>query len=148
MCYFPPLISAFCGDRKVIAEYGEEVVKLGGRILKMMSINLGLKEDFLLNAFGGESEVGACLRVNFYPKCPQPDLTFGLSPHSDPGGMTILLSDDFVSGLQVRRGDEWVIVKPVPNAFVINIGDQIQVQPSLDLFKLQTFLLVKLLYND
>ncbi|KAG4922131.1 hypothetical protein JHK84_050982 [Glycine max] len=113
--------------RKVIAEYGEEVVKLGGRILKMMSINLGLKEDFLLNAFGGESEVGACLRVNFYPKCPQPDLTFGLSPHSDPGGMTILLSDDFVSGLQVRRGDEWVIVKPVPNAFVINIGDQIQV---------------------
>ncbi|XP_061366054.1 jasmonate-induced oxygenase 2-like [Gastrolobium bilobum] len=113
--------------RKVIAEYGEEVVKLGGRILKLMSINLGLKEDFLLNAFGGENELGACLRVNFYPKCPQPDLTFGLSPHSDPGGMTILLPDDFVSGLQVRRGNDWITVKPVPNAFIINIGDQIQV---------------------
>ncbi|KAL2337089.1 hypothetical protein Fmac_011535 [Flemingia macrophylla] len=118
---FPPYI------RKVIAEYGEEVVKLGGRMLEVMSTNLGLKEDFLLNAFGGESEVGACLRVNFYPKCPQPDLTLGLSPHSDPGGMTILLPDEFVSGLQVRRGDEWITVKPVPNAFIINIGDQIQV---------------------
>ncbi|KAK8466460.1 hypothetical protein PHAVU_008G098500 [Phaseolus vulgaris] len=113
--------------RKVIAEYGEGVVKLGGRILQIISVNLGLKEDFLLNAFGGESEVGACLRVNFYPKCPQPDLTLGLSPHSDPGGMTILLPDDFVSGLQVRKGDEWITVKPVPNAFIINIGDQIQV---------------------
>ncbi|CAJ1806040.1 unnamed protein product [Sphenostylis stenocarpa] len=118
---FPPSL------RKVIAEYGEGVVRLGGRILQMMSINLGLKEDFLLNAFGGESEIGACLRVNFYPKCPQPDLTLGLSPHSDPGGMTILLPDDFVSGLQVRRGDEWITVKPIPNAFIINIGDQIQV---------------------
>ncbi|WJX82140.1 Jasmonate-induced oxygenase 2 [Trifolium repens] len=113
--------------RKVIAEYGEEVVKLGGRMLELMSINLGLKEDYLMNAFGGENELGACLRVNFYPKCPQPDLTLGLSPHSDPGGMTILLPDDFVSGLQVRKGNEWITVKPVPNAFIINIGDQIQV---------------------
>lgn len=116
-----------CGDRKVIGEYGEGVVKLGGRILEMISKNLGLKEDFMINAFGGESEIGACLRVNFYPKCPQPDLTLGLSPHSDPGGMTILLPDDFVSGLQVRKGDQWITVKPVPNAFIINIGDQIQV---------------------
>lgn len=113
--------------RKIIAEYGEEVVKLGGRMLELMSKNLGLKEDFLINAFGGENELGACLRVNFYPKCPQPDLTLGLSPHSDPGGMTILLPDDFVSGLQVRKGNDWITVKPVPNAFIINIGDQIQV---------------------
>ncbi|XP_058730324.1 jasmonate-induced oxygenase 2-like [Vicia villosa] len=116
--------------RIVIDEYSEEVVKLGGRILEIMSINLGLEEDFLMNAFGGENELGACLRVNFYPKCPQPDLTLGLSSHSDPGGMTILLPDDFVSGLQVRKGNDWITVKPVPNAFIINIGDQIQVMSN------------------
>ncbi|CAL0328285.1 unnamed protein product [Lupinus luteus] len=116
--------------RKVIGEYSEEVIKLGGRILKIMSKNLGLKEDDLIKAFGGENEVGGCLRVNFYPKCPQPDLTLGLSSHSDPGGMTIILPDDFVSGLQVYRGNEWVTVKPVPNAFIINIGDQIQVMSN------------------
>jgi len=111
----------------VIADYGEEIVKLGGRVLEILSVNLGLRKDFLMNAFGGEKDVGACLRVNFYPKCPQPDLTMGLSSHSDPGGMTILLPDENVSGLQVRRGDHWITVKPIPNAFIINIGDQIQV---------------------
>ncbi|KAL1359894.1 hypothetical protein HN51_005233 [Arachis hypogaea] len=116
--------------RKVISEYGEEVVKLGGRMLELMSRNLGLKEDYLMNAFGGENEIGGCLRVNFYPKCPQPDLTLGLSAHSDPGGMTILLPDDFVSGLQVRKGNHWITVKPLPNAFIINVGDQIQVMSN------------------
>ncbi|KAF7825534.1 putative 2-oxoglutarate-dependent dioxygenase [Senna tora] len=113
--------------REVIDEYGAEVVKLGGRVLKIMSRNLGLEDEFLLKAFGGEEELGACLRVNFYPSCPQPDLTLGLSPHSDPGGMTILLPDDHVSGLQVRRGNDWITVKPASDAFIINIGDQIQV---------------------
>lgn len=123
----------------MIDEYSEEVVKLGGRILEIMSRNLGLKEDFLMNAFGGENELGACLRVNFYPKCPQPDLTLGLSSHSDPGGMTILLPDDFVSGLQVRKGNDWITVKPVPNAFIINIGDQIQVLPLFIIYLLHNF---------
>uniref|UniRef100_A0A5B6ZRS8 Fe2OG dioxygenase domain-containing protein n=1 Tax=Davidia involucrata TaxID=16924 RepID=A0A5B6ZRS8_DAVIN len=112
--------------RELVAEYGEELVKLCGKLMKILSVNLGLGEDYLQNAFGGE-DIGACLRVNFYPKCPQPDLTLGLSPHSDPGGMTLLHPDDHVSGLQVRRGDDWVTVKPVPNAFIVNLADQIQV---------------------
>ncbi|EEF28746.1 jasmonate-induced oxygenase 2 [Ricinus communis] len=120
-----PAIPASC--RELVAEYGSEVVKLGGRLMRVFSTNLGLEEDRLQNTFGGDDNIGACLRVNFYPKCPQPDLTLGLSPHSDPGGMTILLPDENVAGLQVRRGDNWITVKPVPNAFIINIGDQIQV---------------------
>lgn len=112
--------------RDVITEYSTEVVRLGGVLLRIMSLNLGLREDFLQDAFGGEN-IGACLRVNFYPKCPQPDLTLGLSPHSDPGGMTFLLPDKDVPGLQVRRDDGWLTVKPAPHAFIVNIGDQIQV---------------------
>nr|XP_016464217.1 PREDICTED: leucoanthocyanidin dioxygenase-like [Nicotiana tabacum] len=113
--------------REIISEYGQEVAKLCEKLLKILSLNLRLNEDYLHQIFGGNSEIGACLRVNFYPKCPQPDLTLGLSPHSDPGGLTLLLPDIDVSGLQVRRGDNWLTVKPVPNAFVVNIGDQIQV---------------------
>ncbi|CAK9133842.1 unnamed protein product [Ilex paraguariensis] len=112
--------------RELVAEYGKEVVKLCENLMKVLSVNLGLGEDYLQQAFGGD-DVGACLRVNFYPKCPQPDLTLGLSSHSDPGALTLLLPDDDVSGLQVRQGDNWITVKPVPNAFIVNIGDQIQV---------------------
>ncbi|KAK6234359.1 hypothetical protein QUC31_006765 [Theobroma cacao] len=48
--------------REVIDEYGKEVVKLCGRIMKVLSMNLGLREDHLQNEFGGEN-FGACLRV-------------------------------------------------------------------------------------
>ncbi|KAG8479984.1 hypothetical protein CXB51_025027 [Gossypium anomalum] len=104
--------------REVIDEYGKELVKLGGRIMKVLSINLGLNESHLQNAFGGEN-IGACLRVNFYPKCPQPDLTLGLSSHSDPGGLTILLPDHEVPGLQVRKDGRWITVKPARHAFIV-----------------------------
>lgn len=102
-------------------------MKLCGRLMKALSVNLGLEEEFLQKAFGGE-DVGACLRVNFYPKCPKPELTLGLSSHSDPGGLTMLLPDPMVSGLQVRKSDAWITVKPHPHAFIVNIGDQIQVR--------------------
>ncbi|KAJ8898984.1 hypothetical protein K2173_008486 [Erythroxylum novogranatense] len=120
-----PAIPASC--RELVSEYGKQVVELGGKLMKVFSTNLGLEEDYLIKAFGGEDNVGACVRANSYPKCPQPELTLGLSSHSDPGGMTILLPDENVAGLQVLKGGSWITVKPVPNAFVINIGDQIQV---------------------
>ncbi|KAJ6772611.1 LEUCOANTHOCYANIDIN DIOXYGENASE-LIKE PROTEIN [Salix koriyanagi] len=114
------------GSRAVLDEYGKQLVELCGRLMKVLSINLGLGEEQLQNAFGGDN-IGACMRVNFYPKCPQPGLTLGLSSHSDPGGMTLLLPDSHVPGLQVRRDENWITVKPVPHAFIVNIGDQIQV---------------------
>ncbi|XP_059668000.1 jasmonate-induced oxygenase 2-like [Cornus florida] len=112
--------------RKLVNEYGDELGKLCGKLMKVFAVNLGLGEDCLQKAVGGE-EAAASMRVNFYPKCPQPDLTLGLSSHSDPGVITLLLPDENVRGLQVRRGDAWLTVKPVPNAFIVNIGDQMQV---------------------
>ncbi|KAL0728562.1 hypothetical protein Bca4012_024655 [Brassica carinata] len=117
---FPPTI------KEVIDEYGKEVVQLCERIMRVLSSNLGLREDKFQEAFGGKN-IGACLRVNYYPKCPRPELALGLSSHSDPGGMTILLPDDQVIGLQVRKDDTWITVKPHPHAFIVNIGDQIQI---------------------
>ncbi|CAH9098193.1 unnamed protein product [Cuscuta europaea] len=112
--------------REVIEEYSEQMVKLCGQLMKILSRNLGVKEEVLQDAFGGEN-IGTCLRANFYPKCPSPGLTLGLSSHSDPGGLTILLPDQQVSGLQVRQKSEWITVKPARHAFIVNIGDQIQV---------------------
>ncbi|XP_073007377.1 jasmonate-induced oxygenase 4-like [Typha latifolia] len=112
--------------RDTIEEYGAQVIKLCHLLLKEISISLEVEEDFLHKALGGGG-VGACMRANFYPRCPQPDLTLGLSPHSDPGALTVLLPDDRVEGLQVRKGEEWFTIYPIPNAFIVNIGDQIQV---------------------
>ncbi|WZZ81901.1 hypothetical protein YC2023_102473 [Brassica napus] len=113
--------------REILEDYCKEMVKLCENLMSILSRNLGLQEDILQNAFGGKEESGGCLRVNYYPKCPQPELTLGLSPHSDPGGLTILLPDEQVAGLQVRGCDDaWITVEPAPHALIVNIGDQIQ----------------------
>ncbi|XP_020107929.1 probable 2-oxoglutarate-dependent dioxygenase At3g111800 isoform X2 [Ananas comosus] len=112
--------------RATTDEYGRELTRLCGRVMRILSEGLGLEEGRLGAAFGGE-EVGVCMRVNFYSKCPQPELTLGLSSHSDPGGITVLLVDDRVKGLQVRKDGAWVTVQPIADAFIVNVGDQIQV---------------------
>ncbi|KAE8713238.1 hypothetical protein F3Y22_tig00110213pilonHSYRG00166 [Hibiscus syriacus] len=115
--------------REVVAEYGCQVVKLCKTLLKAMSTDLGLKEEYIENAFGGDN-MGACFRANFYPKCPQPELTLGLSSHSDPGGITILLPDRDVARLQVLNDGDWITVNPVPDSLIVIIGDQIQVMSN------------------
>ncbi|OAY82224.1 Leucoanthocyanidin dioxygenase [Ananas comosus] len=116
--------------RETVDEYGRELIKLCERLMRVLSRGLGLDGGRLQATFGGGGDddgVGVCMRVNFYPKCPQPELALGLSSHSDPGGLTVLLPDDRIKGLQVRKDGNWVTVEPAPDAFIVNIGDQIQV---------------------
>ncbi|KAJ1694412.1 hypothetical protein LUZ63_011110 [Rhynchospora breviuscula] len=64
--------------------------------------------------------------VNCFPPCPEPNLTLGMPPHSDYGFLTLLLQDQ-VAGLQVQYNNEWVTIEPVPGAFVVNIGDHLEI---------------------
>ncbi|GAB4827740.1 hypothetical protein Ancab_034626 [Ancistrocladus abbreviatus] len=41
--------------------------------------------------------------------------------------VTVVLQTEQVQGLQVIKDEKWVPVDPIPNAFVINVGDQLQV---------------------
>lgn len=46
--------------------------------------------------------------------------------HQDAGGFTMLQQDD-VGGLEIKsKSGEWLIVPPVENAFVVNIGDSMR----------------------
>ncbi|KAI4357415.1 hypothetical protein L6164_001363 [Bauhinia variegata] len=50
------------------------------------------------------------MRLNYYPPCPQPELVIGLNPHSDGGGLTILLQVNEMKGLQIRKDGLWIPV--------------------------------------
>ena len=51
----------------------------------------------------------------------------GLPAHNDISTLVVLLQMEGVSGLQVVIDGKWVPVEPVPDAFVVNIADQMQV---------------------
>ncbi|KAM3698805.1 hypothetical protein ACB094_06G217600 [Castanea mollissima] len=109
--------------REVVGEYCRNARGLALRLLEAISESLGLEKDYIDKALGKH---GQHMAINYYPPCPQPDLTYGLPGHSDPNAITILLQDD-VPGLQVLRNGKWVAVSPIPSTFIVNIGDQIQV---------------------
>lgn len=77
----------------------------------------------LKNGLEGGSQL---MVVNCYPSCPEPDLTLGMPPHSDYGFLTLLLQDE-VKGLQIQHEGKWVSVEPLPNSFVVNVGDHLEV---------------------
>ncbi|TYJ01797.1 hypothetical protein E1A91_A13G179300v1 [Gossypium mustelinum] len=69
--------------------------------------------------------------LNYYPKCPNPELTVGVGRHSDVSTLTILLQDE-IGGLFVRgnKGDDWIHVPPIKGSLVINVGDALQIMSN------------------
>ncbi|XP_034691876.1 hyoscyamine 6-dioxygenase-like [Vitis riparia] len=108
--------------REIVGPFSVEVRKLSLEILDLISEGLGLEQGY----FGGELSKRQLLSVNHYPRCPDPSLTLGLPKHIDPGLIAVLLQGD-VDGLQVYKDGQWLGVEPLPYAFVINIGHQLQV---------------------
>ncbi|KAI4307020.1 hypothetical protein L6164_030255 [Bauhinia variegata] len=109
--------------KEIVRNYCIQVRELGFRIEEYISESLGLEKDHIKNVLGQQ---GQHMAVNFYPPCPEPELTYGLPGHTDPNALTILLQDLQVSGLQALKDGKWVAINPQPNAFVINLGDQLQ----------------------
>ncbi|KAJ0512559.1 putative hyoscyamine (6S)-dioxygenase [Helianthus annuus] len=106
----------------VVGKYSLEVRKLSLRVLELIREGLGLEPE----DFGEELTGGQLLSINHYPPCPDPSLTLGLPKHADPNLITVLLQGN-VTGLQVFKDGQWLGVEPLPHAFVVNIGHQLQI---------------------
>lgn len=106
------------------------------RIMEILFQNLGVEVE----SSKVESLIGfKMVNMNFYPNCPNPDLTVGVGRHSDMGTLTILLQDG-IGGLHVKleeeeensksagnKKQEWVEIPPLDGALVVNVGDALQV---------------------
>ncbi|KAI3756979.1 hypothetical protein L6452_04511 [Arctium lappa] len=121
--YTPEWPSNPSSFKEYVGNYCREVRELGMRVLEFISESLGLEKEVIKNILGDQ---GQHMAINHYPVCPEPELTYGLPGHTDPNALTILLQDALVSGLQVLKDGQWLAVRPHPNAFVINIGDQLE----------------------
>uniref|UniRef100_A0A5B7B4T4 Fe2OG dioxygenase domain-containing protein n=1 Tax=Davidia involucrata TaxID=16924 RepID=A0A5B7B4T4_DAVIN len=109
--------------RAEVGEWEREIGRLGEDLMGMLSEGLGLGRNRLKELSCLDGRV---IASHYYPYCPQSDLTFGLTAHTDPGVLTVVLQNE-IGGLQVKSGEDWVDVEPVPGALVINIGDLLQI---------------------
>ncbi|EOY18068.1 2-oxoglutarate (2OG) and Fe(II)-dependent oxygenase superfamily protein, putative [Theobroma cacao] len=101
-----------------------EVQKVADEICANISLLMGMAGEGLKRFYGKTKQA---MRMNYYPPCSRPDLVVGISPHSDSDIITLLLQDDDIPGLQIKHKHRWFLVKPIPNAIVVNVGHVMEI---------------------
>jgi isopenicillin N synthase-like dioxygenase len=104
--------------------YCAEMEKLANKIIELMANALAINPKEITELFNLGTQT---IRVNYYPPCPQPEKVIGIKSHSDVGGLTILLEINDMEDLQIRKDGQWISVPPLPNAFIMNVGDTFEV---------------------
>nr|GEW83522.1 protein SRG1-like [Tanacetum cinerariifolium] len=116
--------------RDTIEEYSKEVKKVSLRTLMFISKALKMEDEEMKSLFGDGLQL---IRINYYPPRPQPEQVIGLTPHSDGGGITLLLQVNQVEGLEIKKDGNWLSVIPHPNTFIVNIGDIMELVLKVEL---------------
>nr|BAD06944.1 gibberellin 3-oxidase-like protein [Ipomoea nil] len=125
---WPQDYSDFCS---VIDDYQEKMRGLAEKIAALMFKSLGLSPGEDVEWFepnGLSNSTQAYLQMNWYPKCPDPTRAMGLAQHTDTSLVTLLYQTSNIRGLQVYGPNlNWVDVKPISDAIVVNLGDLMQI---------------------
>jgi len=114
------------GLKPAMLAYFAAVERLSHVLMRGFALALGLRPDFFEPIF---HEPMSRLKLNHYPPqlSPESDNDIGVVPHSDSGGFTILWQDD-LGGLEIQgKSGEWVGAPPIPDTFVINLGNIMQI---------------------
>ncbi|TYK16936.1 gibberellin 2-beta-dioxygenase 8 [Cucumis melo var. makuwa] len=112
--------------RNLLDEYGSIMIELSRRIMKLLLKMMG---DSFEDKFY-ESEFSNCngyIRINRYAPRNSNEEIEAFGKHTDISCVTILFQDE-IGGIQMKskQGDEWVDVRPLEDALLVNIGDFLQ----------------------
>lgn len=98
----PPYEEIPAACRDIMLDYQKQVTKVGFLLFELLSEALGLKPSHLKDINCAE---GLAMLLNYYPACPEPELTMGTSKHQDDYFLTVLLQDQ-IGGLQALHKDQ------------------------------------------
>lgn len=103
----------------------DKLSAISQRLLHELLASIGARPDFYDDAFAGHPHLR--LKLVRYPGEAPDGAAQGVGTHKDYGFITLLLQDS-VGGLQVARPDgSFLDVPPMPGAFVVNLGELLEV---------------------
>lgn len=110
--------------KRVVQAYFEECSRLGLRLLQLLALSLGLPEGWFDDKF--KSPVALLRPIHYAATASQPEKgVLGAGAHTDYGMLTILWTDG-TPGLQIFTEGRWWDVPPIPDTFIINLGDMLE----------------------
>ena len=108
--------------RPIIDEWDAALSRVARTLLRHWAAALGSPPDVFDAAFA--KTPATLIKMVRYPS--RAASAQGVGAHRDSGVLTLLLAEPGSRGLQVRRGG-WVDVPPLDGAFVVNIGEMLEV---------------------
>jgi len=117
---WPAAIPEFCS---VALGWMAEMEDVGRLVARAVALSLGQEGAYFEPIFGAEPEIRT--KIIRYPAPVGGESTQGVGAHRDNGLLTFL-HQDANPGLQVALGDGFVDVERLPGAFVVNIGEMLQ----------------------
>lgn len=110
--------------REVATRWNAELNALALRLLRAWALALGAPEDVFDDAFA--TRPFSLIKIVRYPGESNPEPKQGVGVHRDGGVLTLLLVEPGKGGLQVEHDGEWIDAPSIPGAFVVNIGEMLE----------------------
>jgi len=105
-------------------EWIEKLSAVSLRLLRAWALSLGAPEDAFDEAFARSPFPS--LKIVRYPGETGVEEKQGVGAHRDGGVLTLLLVEPGKGGLQVEHEGEWIEAPAIPGAFVVNIGEMLE----------------------
>ena len=110
--------------REVATRWNTELSAVALELMRTWAVALGTAEDTFDQAFA--EKPFPLMKIVRYPGESNPDPVQGVGQHRDGGVLTLLLVEPGKGGLQVEYEGEWIDAPPVDGAFVVNIGEMLE----------------------
>ena len=107
----------------IVREWDSALSSVARTLLRHWAASLGSPPDVFDSAFA-ETPATLIKIVRYPARAASPQ---GVGAHRDSGVLTLLLAQPGSRGLQVRRDAGWIDVPPRDGAFIVNIGELLEV---------------------
>ncbi len=112
--------------KKPMNEYFAKMYALSLKVMDVLAAGMPYGSN-IFEEFCSNDAVASIRLLHYPPDKSNNDKQLGAGAHTDFGAITLLLQDE-IGGLQVWDGGNkiWVDVKPNRDAYVVNVGDMLQ----------------------